>query len=85
VHGPSITPENQEERGVDVNDRWPYPTAMTMQRQTGRGHKVARVDMDSPATAPGSDKKNAAGPGLSPPDEVSLAPSACQTERHPKE
>jgi hypothetical protein len=53
---------------------------MTMQRQTGCGHKVARKDEKSPESAPATDNI-----GESPPAESPLAPSACQTGPRPKE
>lgn len=32
-----------------MQDRWPYPTSQTMQRQTGRGKKIAPT---TPAETP---------------------------------
>jgi hypothetical protein len=63
-----------------VNDRWPYPVSMTMQRQAGRGNKLARKDDKSPADAAAIDNN-----GESQPAESPLVPSACQTGLHPKE
>lgn len=70
-----------------MTDRWPYPTMMTMQRQTGRGQK--RV-LKSPELAPTQDDagqndagQNAVHTGASG-EEPDTTIQACQSGEAPK-
>jgi hypothetical protein len=69
-----------------VQERWPYPTSQTMQRQTGRGKKIARPDDPSivpDGATPADGKTMPAGTGATPDSPPSSNP--CQIGRQPEE
>lgn len=46
---------NDQSKGGAMEDRWPYPTSQTMQRQTGRGNKIVRPVKENVQSAPDRD------------------------------
>jgi hypothetical protein len=70
--------KNQKKRGFGVDDRWPYPTSQTMQRQTGSRVKTLPVP-GTPPTAPDSTKDKTG-------KEKSIEPSrACKVDPRRKD
>jgi len=55
-----------------MDDRWPYPISMTMQRQTGSAPKPRAVS--SPSVAPAVDADKAAPDGKPETSQIPIVP-----------